>query len=204
MESYTGLPPVSTVLDAIESGLSEEDRTVLRDNLTQRAFGFGVYLALSRLYSESECESLRDYRLKILRRTVWLPDPLEKTQTGHVFLAFASAVHETLGRIAAQNRDQTLQSPTATTGDDNCTLSAPNIPNSTKVFDFGQALHDALAERVRRVSDTVHECQSIIAEITALLGTTRKDGRETDASQVVHLLEEVRQRILNIETSGVD
>lgn len=200
MNSYTGLPPVSTVLDGIESGLGEEERALLRANLTQRAFGFGVFLALSQLYSESESESLRGYFRKIVTRTMFLPDPLEKTQTGHAFLAFESAVHETLGGI----RDHNLQPPAATSGDNNCTLSAPRILNSTKALEFGQALHDALAERVRRVTDTVHESQSIIAEITNLLGTPRKGGRDTDAVQVVHLLEEVRKRILKTETGAVD
>ncbi len=72
MAAIVELPDVSKVLDAIEIGLTEENRALIASSLTQRAFALGVAAALNQLYSDSESEQvIGKYMLKTLAATMW-------------------------------------------------------------------------------------------------------------------------------------
>ncbi len=176
MGSYTGLPPVSVVLEAIESELSDANRALLGHNLTKRAFALGVFMALDHLYPESESKPLGKYLLKILSQTMLGSDPLDKTPSGKALDTFKGIVLEAL----------------VTRG-------------SARVGDSGRALHDVLGDRLQHVSDTVHESQKIIATISTLVDTARSESGGTDMQRdTVRLLEVLRELIQRIETSGAE
>jgi hypothetical protein len=72
MAAIVELPDVSKVLDAIEAGLTEENRALIASSLTQRAFTLGVATALNKIYSDPESEQvIGKYMLKTLAATMW-------------------------------------------------------------------------------------------------------------------------------------
>lgn len=203
MGSHTKLPPVSEVLAAIESELSEDNRALLRDNLRLRAFALGVVMALDQLYPESESKPLGVYLVKTQVKTMFAPDPLKKTLCGQTLLVFESVVHDVLREIAEthwlKQNSRNVAPPVAQPGDD-ATLSASAMRDLAKVSDRGQALHDVLGGRLQHVSDKVHESQAIIAEISTLVDTARSESRNTDMQHTtVRLLEVLRELVLQID-----
>ncbi len=66
------LPEISKILNAIEAGLSDDNRALLGSNLTQPAFVLGVASTLSQFYSDPESQQvLGKYMLKTLSQTMF-------------------------------------------------------------------------------------------------------------------------------------
>jgi len=72
MTSTIELPDVATVLDAIESALSDENRRLIASNLTRRAFTLGVAVTLSQFYPDPNSRDVvGKYMLRALSETMW-------------------------------------------------------------------------------------------------------------------------------------
>jgi hypothetical protein len=72
MRRMIDLPDVSKVLDAVETGLSDENRALLGSNLTKRAFVLGVAATLNQFYSDPDSQQvLGKYMLKTLSKTLF-------------------------------------------------------------------------------------------------------------------------------------
>lgn len=174
MTPLTELPEVSKVLDAVEAGLSDENRALLDSNLTRRAFVLGVAGTLMQFYSDPESRQvLGKYMLETLVQTMFRADPFEATRSGQAFRALDNSVHEALTR----------QSP-------------------AKVDDCCRALDAILKERLQFFAEAVRVSQSILAEISTLIqdrGVGTSDSES--AERVAGLLEPLRKFTARMELS---
>lgn len=72
MTSTIELPDVAKLLATIESNLSDENRALIKSNLTRRAFTLGVSVTLMQFYKDPESEQvIGKYMIETLASTLW-------------------------------------------------------------------------------------------------------------------------------------